>query len=225
MSLAAAAGAGVAGVDNADAALVQITNSGNYISALGTASFRLDLSGDGMNEDLIPYSGKTGAAPGYFSYFAGLTIGGRRRTLPPFAQFGVVNANAAGPTDEFLLRIGGISPYTKSTAGSAKGHGIITFTDARFNGGESTQALVEIIASSDWTFPGTGTADGTRVTLTRLIFDDSDRTGAALPTTSVNVLNSYVEAVPEPSSPALLLLVLGAGGVLARRRRASASTV
>jgi hypothetical protein len=224
MSLATAAGAGLSGVEKAGAATVQITNFGNYVSAMGSTFFENDLSGDGSDDvGWGVFFGQTNPAPNYFSYFAGLGDG-RRRTLPVEANLaGVVNASTSGSADPFFAKVGGISPYTNATTGFAKGHISIQFTDARINGQVPTSALVEIIASSDRTTPGTGTADGTRVTITRLIFDDSDPTGASLPSTSAGVQNSYTEFDPVPEPSSLALLIMGAAGVLARRQRGKVS--
>jgi hypothetical protein len=94
--------------------------------------------------------------------------------------------------------------------GESGGLAAITFTDMRINNGAVTSGFVDVTAG----FPG---GDPT-VYLKRLIFDDSN-VNAPTGLTSASTGIPAWTAVPEPSS--LGLLALGAGGLLARRRRAA----
>jgi hypothetical protein len=90
----------------------------------------------------------------------------------------------------------------------------LTFSDTGIRSGAQTLGYLDMTASA--------TANGEkRITVNRLIFDDV--TGGAIAGLNVNTTyTTYTPAaVPEPSG--LALLALGAGGLLARRRRAMAA--
>jgi hypothetical protein len=106
--------------------------------------------------------------------------------------------------------------------GSAAYLNPITFTDQRINGGAPTGGWLQVNAYNT-------SATSHTVELGRLIFDDESTTrpgfsavpGAQTAWSAVPGAQTAWSAVPEPSS--LGLLALGAGGLLARRRRAMAA--
>ena len=89
----------------------------------------------------------------------------------------------------------------------------ISFSDSNIRANSPTIGYLDVTASAS--HPGEK-----RLTVNRLIFDDA--TGGTITGLALNnTYNTYVaSAVPEPSS--LGLLALGAGGLLARRRRQAA---
>jgi hypothetical protein len=84
------------------------------------------------------------------------------------------------------------------------------FQDASINGGAKTEGFAE--------FTSTSVGSEYTVTLHRLIFDHSNPIAA---TPDIGTTYPTFGAIPEPSS--LGLLALGAGGLLARRRRVQAA--
>jgi len=96
----------------------------------------------------------------------------------------------------------------------------IVFKDTRINGGENTKGYLEMILYSSTTSSNPEVRDGT-FKINRLIFDESN---ADRPSNVAVTDGAYTEwkaeAVPEPSSVALL--ALGAGGILLRRKREDA---
>ena len=104
----------------------------------------------------------------------------------------------------------GVATQTGEVVNNIKYLNPIYFSDASINGGASTQGYLEVNAFNS------SKTDHT-IALTRLVFDDASLTlGIAGLSTSA----TYTEFVPEPSSFAML--ALGAGGLLARRRRQAA---
>jgi hypothetical protein len=94
---------------------------------------------------------------------------------------------------------------------------IFKFTDSRINGGAVTYGILDLTVSH---YGGTASSLGDyTVEIHRLVFDD-DSTVAPRGVTAANTYTSWTP-IPEPSS--LALLALGAGGLLARRRRAQAA--
>jgi hypothetical protein len=103
----------------------------------------------------------------------------------------------------------GVASQSGSSLRNIKYLNPISFSDTRINGGVSTLGYLEVHAFNN--SPGQHT-----VALTRLVFDDASTT---LGTAGLSTSATYTTwvAVPEPSS--FGLLALGAGGLLARRRR------
>jgi hypothetical protein len=92
-----------------------------------------------------------------------------------------------------------------------------TLVDGNVRGGASTPGWLDVTATGLMTWVGIG-----RVEVWRFVFDDA--LGGVAPagvSHSSAAFPEYGAAVPEPSG--LGLLALGAGGLLARRRRAMAA--
>lgn len=93
----------------------------------------------------------------------------------------------------------------------------IVFQDERINGGENTKGYLEMVLFGSTVSSNPEVREGS-FKLSRLIFDESD---ADRPDNVAVTDGAYQEwtaqAVPEPSSVALL--ALGAGGILLRRKR------
>ena len=186
----------IVGASAANGATVQITFNGSYISSTGGNHLVTDFGGDGTGDNL---RGFTEAAGVRLYWGTGYQVGGAFNNFVPIVF--VEQASAMGS-------FGGGG--TVNLRGITRG---VSFTDANVRDGASTLGYLDI----------TSTVDGTdkRVTVNRLIFDDA--TGGTIAGLNVNTTYAtYVaNAVPEPSS--LGLLALGAGGLLARRRRAMAA--
>ena len=187
-----------AGASAASGATVQISFANNVVSSVtGTTSFTADLTGDGENEGL---RGSYAA-----NRFAKLEYG-------IFARAGYARGTAVSGFAYVGSFIRGLQ---KNGPGGADTRGLVAFSfrDARSNAGAVTAGWLDIEARAT-------VGVEYRVQIHRMIFDDSS---TSLPTglTSASTGIQEWSAVPEPSS--LGLLALGAGGLLARRRRAMAA--
>jgi hypothetical protein len=192
----AAAGASTA----AHAATVQITFNNSFVSTTsGIAALDTDVGGD-LTADLAGV-GSGEAASIRFVGVAGIKAFGGRCTSCSDAS-GIAFVAGGG----------------QASASTAVLSGMIRFTlvDTGVNGGAATAGWLDVTA--------TGRASGEfgRVDVHRFIFDDS---GLGAPSGVAHANGAYPEygaaVVPEPSG--LGLLALGAGGLLARRRRAMAA--
>jgi len=184
--------------------LNQITLTGNKLSLAGN-NLNADVTGDGISD--ISFQGVYFTSTGSGAAYAIAGINGRSVTAAiglgkPFsvdAQFANGGVGVPGSLGAIPASIKYLNP--------------ISFTDARINGGASTQGYLEVHASN--------TAYKPVVELTRLVFDPNSTTmGTSGLSTSTTYTEFVAAAVPEPSS--FGLLALGAGGLVARRRRQAA---
>jgi hypothetical protein len=192
----AAAGASTA----AHAATVQITFNNSFVSTTsGIAALDTDVGGD-LSADL-----------------AGMLGSGFVKVLWPVSSYGTVGFGGRAPNSGGFggARVRGDAVVVGALAVAA-GLVSVTLVDTGVNGGASTAGWLDVTAT------GRGVGEFGRVDVHRFIFDD---TGLGAPAGVAHADAAYPEyvaaAVPEPSG--MGLLALGAGGLLARRRRAMAA--
>lgn len=200
------------GASSAGAATVQITFANNYVAntaAGGLANWNPDLTGDGLLEGVWASargnSARVSGAVYYIGTFAFARVG---RWRSGSGSYDIVRAHCAAAYETFTQRDRSYVDVFQDV--SARSTTFFRFTDVRINGGVATTGVLDVTARSG--------AGGQEVRINRLIFDD-----ASVSAPGVSLLISYPEfvAVPEPSG--LVLLTLGAGGLLARRRRAKSA--
>jgi hypothetical protein len=197
-----------AGASAADAATVQITFTGSYISTTGGSPLVTDFGGDGVAD--IGYL----LRPGFPTSGAKLFV----PSQGPLGQLlGLASGiSLVGPTSTFVVidvAVGSSADWAFGAGASTSKRGLaaVVFSDANIRNGAHTNGWLDITAVAN--HPGEK-----RLTVHRLIFDDASTT-APTGLTSASTGIAEWSAVPEPSS--LGLLALGAGGLLARRRRAA----
>ena len=180
------------------AAIVQITLSGNKISSTGGNQLVSDLTGD-LVADVV-FGGWVAA-----NDVVGIDIpslGGQASAgtgngfIRGDAQFGVGGA------------VSDINFFGNVVATSYLNP--ITFTDHRINNNTPTAGWLQVNAFN------TSATDHT-VEFSRLIFDNASTTAPIGVQTTDEAYPAFVAAVPEPGSN-LALLALGAGGLTLRRR-------
>jgi hypothetical protein len=186
----------IAGASAANGATVQITFANNMVSSsTGLTLFDADLSGD--EEPDVRAS----------TMLSGIMGNIMVRTYDQNAS--VANAKI----------IGGGALAARFVNGFQFGDGVsrglvgFNFKDDGMNGGLVTAGWLDISAAAS-----TASGGSASVQIHRLIFDDASTTAPTGLTTASTGIPEW-SAVPEPSS--LGLLALGAGGLLARRRRAA----
>lgn len=204
--------AATAGAGGANAAVVQITLTGNQINTTTGNALVADLTGDGFDD--VTFSGAlftrtsmlTNAGGFRFSAKVNINSGQSVYGKAAAAPFQTVRANFASGVGT----AGPSSTYGNTITNSFLNQ--VTFTDLRINNGALTTGYLQIQSTSAFGVGGT-------VALTRLVFNDASPTLAA---GGLNTGTTYDEfqVVPEVSS--LALLALGAGGLVFRRQRPAA---
>jgi hypothetical protein len=195
----------IAGASAANGATVQISFNNSYISSTSGNNIDADFGDDGaaeiegINGGFAVFVNRVGASARLGSAFAMMTSPGYY-AVGALVGIGFVGNNGGG------------SPGANVTN---RGLVAVSFTDAGIRSGAQTLGYLDMTASA--------TALGEkRITVNRLIFDqDTGGTIAGLNVSDTAFTEYVASAVPEPSS--LGLLALGAGGLLARRRRAMAA--
>ena len=193
---------------SSQAATVQITLLNNKISSTGGNQLIADLTGDGFADITLSYALAGTAIVEVNVNNTGFVRAGYSRNVVFFGQF-----------PQFIPMHKADAQFSGPGVGASRGTGalpqtatylnLFTFQDSRINGDAVTNAWLEVHAFN------TSRTDHT-VELTRLIFDDSSTTRPVF--TEIPGTQTEWGAVPEPSS--FGMLALGAGGLLARRRRA-----
>ncbi len=190
----------IAGASAANAATVQITFTGSFISTTGGNNLVADFGDDGTAE----ISGTVRAVTG--GHLVKVNLLDSTGTL--WAAYGApVEGNTVVGAGNTASNVGGVG------AGVATLRGLVavSFTDANIRGGASTTGYLDMTATASQ--PGEKI-----ITVNRLIFDEDS--GGAIAGLNVNdaAFTEYtLSAVPEPGSN-LALLALGAGGLTLRRR-------
>ena len=198
----------IAGASAASGATVQITFANNLVSSsTGLTLFDADLTGDDAGDGLR----------GVFRDYAGAGMRALVETAVGYFKVGEASWRAGGgppglpPSPPIAKR--GLGSVNDFGNGVSRGLVRFTFSDPSMNGGSSTAGWLDVSAAASLESGGSAS-----VQIHRLIFDDASTTAPTGLTSASTGIQEW-SAVPEPSS--LGLLALGAGGLLARRRRAA----
>lgn len=192
-----------------NAATVQITLIGNQLTNGSSGNhLRADITGDNQ-ADLV----FTNFHPGFAVEFK---IGGDWLAAG-YNQWYDSSSNLVHTffaDAKFANGLGEPEVYNAQTPQARTFFNFITLNDPRINGGAATQGYLQVDAHNN-----SGTSS--EVNLLRVIFDDASTVRPAGDFAAMSATFSEFTAVPEPSGFALL--ALGAGGLLARRRRLAAA--
>ncbi len=184
-------------VASASAATVQITLTGNMVSTAGGNQLRADITGDSIAD--ITFANTVNRASSLYIRINGGLL---------FAGFSSASFGA-----DAQFAIGGVGTATAFNRPSAQNLNYlnpITFTDSRINGGVMTNGWLQVNAFNS-------TRTDQTLALTRVIFDDASTTRPGFGSIPGAQTEAVLAPIPEPSGMALL--ALGAGGMIARRRR------
>lgn len=194
--------AAAAAVSSASGATVQITLSGNQITATTGNSLNADVTGDSIDDLLLTVPQ---AITHFYNKGAFVMVNGNQLGASSF----IGSSNISGDAQ---FAGGGVGVPTANSAFGGfniKYLNPVTFTDASINGGAATQGFLEV---NSFVVPDTQAA----LVFTRLVFDDASTT---LAPGGVSTGTNYNEFVAVPEVNAFSLLSLGAGGLILRRRR------
>jgi hypothetical protein len=189
----------------AHAAIVQITLSGNKISSTEGNQLNSDLTGDNTQDLLFS---TFIISEGVYLIIPGL---GSAKAWVNWGNIGYV-AMVRGDQD---ILLGGGTSYMGRNLKSITGMLPITFSDTRINRGGTTEAWVELKAYNSGTFSHTAE-------FSRLIFNDASMTLPFFEEIPGVLTEWQASAVPEPSGFAATSLLLGAAGLIRRRKERAA---
>jgi len=196
--MAGATAATAAGVNASQAGTITINLVGNYISAIGGNHLNADLTGDGHSDLTISNAAAyhdlhyIGSTP-FFRDFAGVKLNGVSARAYNFGDGGPEAVNLGSKFRSIRYTSPGGTHFGSTLMGSIP----ITFRDLRINNGALTNGSLEVTVSVF--APDGGSAE---VHLDSLTYNTR-------------------ENVPDQGS-SLTLLAMGAGGILALRRRRAA---
>jgi len=200
----AAAGASTA----AHAATVQITFNNSFISSTSGNQLDTDFGGDGQSDiaNVRVLPAQVGLVGEWSNRYS------RVRYVVDAARVNYIS----GGVGVFAL-VGAHLNRQNGPGGVVSLDGLVslTFSDSRVRGGAAVTGLLDVTATAR------GSGEFARIDVHRVIFDDASGVAPSGVSHSDAAYPEYGAAVPEPSG--LGLLALGAGGLLARRRRAMAA--